>query len=278
MDRVKDKVVVITGAARGIGKATAKLLAQEGAKIAVVDMLEKEGVSVVEEIRKKGYETRCADTDSKNGSDVTGCICKKEGIAEFWKMDVTNEAQVEAVFNEVYKKFGKIDVLINNAGIVGVNMPTHEFPLQEWRKVFEVNVIGVFLCTKHVLPYMIKAESGNIINMSSALGIKGATDVPAYHASKGAVRIMTKEDAVIYAPHHIRVNSVHPGFVWTEMVQATAENFGGIEVARKNLASMHPLGFIADPEDIAYGFLYLASDESKFVTGAEFIIDGGFLL
>lgn len=278
MDRVKDKVVIITGAARGIGKATAQMLAQEGASIAIVDMLAEEGKQTVKEIREKGFETRSTDSDREKDRNTTGSIYWKEAIAEYWKMNVTDEAQVKQVFNEIYDKFGRIDVLVNNAGIVCGDNPTHKFPLEEWKKVMDVNVNGVFLCTKHVIPYMQKAGSGSIINMSSAYGIKGTPEVPAYHASKGTVRIMTKTDAVTYAPENIRVNSVHPGFVWTPMVEETAEQFGGVEMARKNLAARHPIGFIAEPDDIAYGILYLASNEAKFITGLELVIDGGFIL
>lgn len=278
MERVRDKVAIVTGSARGIGKTTAETLAREGAKVAVVDLIEDEGQETVRGIIENGFESKVYEGDEENG--FIGKVKYNKGIAQFWRMDVTSEESVRTVFKEVYEIFGRIDVLVNNAGIVGIDMPTHEFPLDEWKKIFDVNVHGVFLCTKHVIPYMQENGSGSIINISSTYGIRGTEDVPPYHASKGAVRIMTKTDAVIYAKDKIRVNSVHPSFVWTPMVQADAEKFaeGGGEAAKKFLADKHPLKCIADPEDIANGILYLAGDESKFTTGLEFAIDGGFLL
>jgi NAD(P)-dependent dehydrogenase (short-subunit alcohol dehydrogenase family) len=140
-----------------------------------------------------------------------------------------------------------------------------------------VNVKGVFLCTKHAIPYLKKTGSGSIINLSSIYGLVGAPDAPPYHASKGAVRLMSKTDAMIYAPDNIRVNSVHPGFIWTPMVDNFIKSQGlSEEEGKKNLATLHPIGHVGEPDDIAYGILYLASDESKFVTGEELVIDGGY--
>jgi NAD(P)-dependent dehydrogenase (short-subunit alcohol dehydrogenase family) len=139
-----------------------------------------------------------------------------------------------------------------------------------------VNVKGVFFCTKHAVPYMIQAGGGSIVNISSIYGLIGAPDVPPYHASKGAVRLMAKTDALIYAKHRIRVNSVHPGFIWTPMVENYLRSQGDLDEGRKNVAALHPLGRVGEPGDIAYGILYLASDEAKFVTGSELVIDGGY--
>jgi NAD(P)-dependent dehydrogenase (short-subunit alcohol dehydrogenase family) len=155
----------------GIGKACCFLLAKEGAKVAVTDVLYKEGQELAKQIQNTG------------------------GLAEFWHLDVSNEKEVEKVFADIHKKFGKIDVLVNNAGIAGVSKPTHEITEEEWNTVIVVNVKGVFFCTKHVIPYMQKAGGGSIINLSSIYGIVSSGDVPPYHASKGAVRIMTKTDA-----------------------------------------------------------------------------------
>jgi len=190
---------------------------------------------------------------------------------------VAREANVERVFAEVKAKFGRVDILVNNAGISGVNKPTHEVTEAEWDALMAVNVKGVFFCTKHVIPHLKAAGAGSIINLSSVYGIVGAGDVPPYHASKGAVRLMTKNDALIYAPDKIRVNSIHPGFIWTPMV----ENFAAalpvaMEEARKAMAAKHPLGHLGEPEDVAWGIVFLASDESKFVTGSELVIDGGY--
>jgi NAD(P)-dependent dehydrogenase (short-subunit alcohol dehydrogenase family) len=166
---------------------------------------------------------------------------------------------------------------VNNAGISGVNKPTHEITEDEWTRVMDVNVKGVFLCTKHAVDVMKEAGGGSIINLSSIYGIIGAPDIPPYHASKGAVRLMTKTDALLYAGDGIRVNSVHPGYIWTPLVEDLARRSDqGVDAFRRELDSRHPIGHVGEPEDIAYGILYLASDESKFVTGSELVIDGGY--
>lgn len=252
MKRVEGKVAIVTGGALGIGRATCVLLAKEGARAAVTDILDKECQEVVDEIRTF------------------------EGVSKFWHLDVSNEEEVQKVFADIHKTFGKIDVLVNNAGISGVSKPTHEITEEEWDKVMAVNVKGVFFCTKHVIPYMKKTGGGSIINLSSIYGIVSAPDVPPYHASKGAVRIMTKTDAFLYAKDKIRVNSVHPGFIWTPMVENYLKSQGDVEAGRKFLDSLHPIGHIGEPDDIAYGIVYLASDESNFVTGSELVIDGGY--
>ena len=177
----------------------------------------------------------------------------------------------------VKSKFGSINVLVNNAGISGVDKPTHEVTSEEWDHLMAVNVKGVFFCTKHVLPQMMAAKRGSIINLSSIYGLVGAPDVPPYHASKGAVRLMTKTDALTYAAQGIRVNSIHPGFIYTPMVDSYLHSKGGdVETWKKVVGALHPVGHMGDPDDIAYGVLYLASDESKFVTGTELVIDGGY--
>ena len=253
MKRVEGKVAVITGGASGIGKATCLLLAREGAKVAVTDIKDDTGQKVVDEIEAFG------------------------GIAKYWHLDTSNEDNVGGVFNDIVHEFGSLDVLINNAGIAGVNKPTHEISREEWDKVMSVNVSGVFFCTKQAIPLMQKSAGGSIINMSSIYGIIGAADLPPYHASKGAVRLMSKNDALIYAKDNIRVNSIHPGFIWTPLVEELAKDSPiGVEAVRKQLDNRHPIGHVGEPNDVAYGVLYLASDESKFVTGTELIIDGGY--
>jgi len=169
-------------------------------------------------------------------------------------------------------------VLVNNAGSAGTNKPTHEITEAEWDRVQAVNVKGVFFCTKHAIPHMKRAGRGSIINLSSIYGLVGAPDVPPYHASKGAVSLMSKTDALIYAPDKIRVNSVHPGFIWTPMVEHHLHDSGAtdIEAARRDVDLLHPLGHMGEPDDIAWGVVYLASDESKFVTGSQLVIDGGY--
>lgn len=243
---------MVTGGALGIGRATCLLLVREGASVAVTDVLDREGQALADEIKKTG------------------------GKAGFWHMDVAREAEVKKTFGEIAQGFGKIDVLVNNAGISGANKPTHELSEDEWDRVMAVNVKGVFFGTKHAVGHMKRSGGGSIINLSSIYGIISAMDVPPYHASKGAVRLMTKTDALLYARDKIRVNSVHPGYIWTPMVENHLKSVGNVEAGRKMLDELHPLGHIGEAGDIAYGILYLASDESKFVTGSELVIDGGY--
>lgn len=249
MKRTENKVVIVTGGALGIGRETCLLLAKEGAKVAVTDVLDPESRKLVEEINQSG------------------------GHAKFWHLDVTNEKEVENVYAEVVKEFGKLDAIVNNAGIAGVDKPTHELTEKEWDAVMNVNVKGVFFCTKHAIAYMQKAGGGSIVNLSSIYGLVGAGDLAPYHASKGAVRLMSKNDALFYAKDHIRVNSVHPGFIWTPLVEELGKTKTGF---RKKLDSLHPIGHVGEAIDIAYGIIYLISDESKFVTGSELVIDGGY--
>lgn len=187
------------------------------------------------------------------------------------------EASVRSAIDSVKGHFGRIDVLVNNAGIAGANKPTHELTEEEWDEVQRVNVKGVFFCTKHVIPHLKTAGKGSIVNLSSIYGLVSAPDIPPYHASKGAVRLMTKTDALIYAPNQIRVNSIHPGFIWTPLVEEHLKTNGADpEEARKATAALHPIGHMGEPDDIAWAIVYLASDESKFVTGSELVVDGGY--
>ncbi|MFT4530329.1 MAG: NAD(P)-dependent dehydrogenase (short-subunit alcohol dehydrogenase family) [Thalassolituus oleivorans] len=253
MKRVDGKVAIITGSALGIGGATALLLAKEGAKVAITDINDEAGLSLRDEIITAG------------------------GVAQYWHLNTADEDNVKDVFAKVFSEFGSIDILVNNAGIAGANKPTHEITKQEWEAVININVTGVFLCTKYAIPYLQKATTGSIINLSSIYGLVGAADLPPYHASKGAVRLMSKNDALFYAKDNIRVNSVHPGFIWTPLVAAlAADSPEGSEAFKAKLDSLHPIGHVGAPDDIAYGILYLASDESKFVTGSELVIDGGY--
>jgi len=252
MGRVDGKVALITGGARGIGKAAAQVLAAEGASVALTDVLDDEGEAVVRSIRGEG------------------------GTARYWPLDVSDEDEVRGAMAEVADEFGGLDVLVNNAGISGPDKPTDQLTEEEWDRVQAVNVKGVFFCTKHAIPLLRKGAGGSIVNLSSIYGLIGAPDVPPYHASKGAVRLMTKTDSLLYAKEGIRVNSIHPGFVWTPMVESYVESAGDVEAGRAALADLHPLGHVGEPEDVAYGILYLASDEAKFITGAELVIDGGY--
>lgn len=253
MDRIKNKTVIVTGGALGIGKAACIRLAEEGGRVAVTDLKEEEGNQVVAEITENG------------------------GEAAFWKLDVSSEKDVKRVFSEIHDRWNSIDVLVSNAGIAGANKPTDELTEEEWDAVMAVNVKGVFFCTKHAIPYMREASGGSIINLSSIYGIIGAPDIPPYHASKGAVRLMTKTDALLYADDDIRVNSIHPGYIWTPLVEELGKaSEEGVEAFRKQLDSLHPIGHVGEPDDIAWGIVYLASDEAKFLTGSELVIDGGY--
>jgi len=252
MGRLDEQVAIITGAALGIGAATAERFAEEGAHVAVTDVRTDDGKQVARKIRDAG------------------------GDAQFWLLDVSDEEQVRDTFAEIHDHFEGLDILVNNAGISGVNAPTHEVSADDWDRVMDVNVKGVFYCTKHAIPYLKERGAGSIINLSSIYGLVGGPDVPPYHASKGAVRLMTKTDAMLYAEDQIRVNSVHPGYVWTPMVEHHLETMGDVEEGKKQVAALHPLGHMGDPDDVAYGILYLASKEAKFVTGTELVIDGGY--
>jgi len=252
MNRLSGKVAVITGAAVGLGRATAIRMAEEGTSVALLDVREAGGLELVEMLRERGLS------------------------AAWWHCDVSSEAEVRTVVDKVVAHFGRLDILVNNAGVAGVDKPTHEITEAEWDWVQAINVKGVFFCTKHAIPYLKQAGGGSIINLSSIYGLVGGPDVPPYHASKGAVRLMSKTDALIYAADRIRVNSIHPGFIWTPMVEAHLSGQGDLEEGRKATAALHPLGHMGEADDIAWGAVYLASDEAKFVTGAELVIDGGY--
>ena len=254
MERVKGKTCIVTGAALGIGRACALRLADEGASLALFDVLDKDGIALADELHDRGVSAR------------------------YWHVDVSNEKAVTAAIDRVVDHFGRLDVLVNNAGIAGINKPTHEVTEAEWDRVQAVNVKGVFFCVKHAIAHLRRASGGSIINLSSIYGLVGAADVPPYHASKGAVRLMTKTDALIYAGDRIRVNSVHPGFIWTPMVEHHLRDSGATDIgaARHDVDLLHPLGHMGEADDIAWGVVYLASNESKFVTGAELVIDGGY--
>ena len=244
--RVAGKVALISGGSGGIGAATAELLAKEGAAVVIADLLEKEGRLVATSINESG------------------------GQGLFIKLDVTNEASWGSAVDAAVSNFGKLDILVNNAGV------SHRAGLEDttsdaWDKVIDVNVKGVFLGTKAVIPAMRAAGGGSIINISSIYGLVGSVTSTAYHASKGAVRIFNKSTAIQYASENIRANSVHPGFVDSPMTRAHHDN---PNIHQERVSKM-PLGRMGEPEDIAAGILYLASDESSFVTGAELVIDGG---
>lgn len=251
MDRVKGKVAIVTGGAGGLGRAQARLLAKEGAKVVVTDTGVVQGKKVAQEINGQG------------------------GEAVFIQHDVSNETQWQKVIHDTLEQFGRLDILVNNAGVM-VWKKIEDTSLDEWRWLMGVNLDGVFLGTKHAMGAMKKTGGGSIINISSVAGIVGTLDTSAYHASKGGVRVFTKAAALECSKagydYNIRVNSIHPGVIKTPMVDELMKD----EEKMKTALSWHPIGHFGEPDDIANGVLYLASDESKFVTGAELVIDGGW--
>ncbi len=253
MDRVKGKVAIVTGAASGIGEATAKLLAREGARVAVVDINDSDGRRVVREIKAAG------------------------GIAAFWHMDVSRAAEVEQVFGEIFKKYRQINILVNNAGVGGMRGAAHKVPLAELERVMTVNLTGPFLCTKYAVPFLSRSGGGSVVNVASVYGIIGG-DTPVYEASKGALRSMSKSDAIVLRKHNIRVNSVHPGNIWTPLFEKIEKELGGIpEETSKIISAPVPAARMGRPEEVAYGILFLASDEASYVNGTELLIDGGMV-
>lgn len=252
MNRVASKVAVVTGGAVGIGRACVERLAEEGAAVAILDVLDGEGKALAAALQARGLR------------------------AGYWHANVASESEVAGAIGAAAAQFGGLHVLVNNAGISGANKPTHELTEAEWDQVQSVNVKGVFFCTKHAIPHLKRAGAGSIINLSSIYGLVGGPDVPPYHAAKGAVRLMSKTDALLYAPDRIRVNSLHPGFIWTPMVEKHLKSLGDVETGRQAVAALHPLGHLGEPDDIAWAVVYLASEESKFVTGSELVVDGGY--
>lgn len=250
MTRLNDKVIAITGAAGGLGSAIARRCTDEGARIILLD---RDG-DAVEALA------------SSIGNQAIARVC-----------DVSAESSVRATLSEAVNVVGRLDVLVNNAGIEGPNKPTDQLSLEEWERVMAVNSTAVFLMTKHAIPYLRESGGGSIINISSIYGIVGGGDIPPYHASKGAVRLMSKNDALTYAAENIRVNSIHPGFILTEMVHRYIDDSGlELDAAREALNAAHPLG-TGSPDDIAWGVVYLASDQARWITGSELVIDGGYL-
>jgi|CXWL01.1.fsa_nt_gi NAD(P)-dependent dehydrogenase (short-subunit alcohol dehydrogenase family) len=251
MGRVAGKVTLVTGGGLGLGRASALLLAQEGARVVVTDVKESEGKRVADEIVDAG------------------------GEAIFLRHDVASEADWRRALETTLSRFGRLDVLVNNAG-VALAADVEHTSLEQWRWLMSINLDGVFLGTKAAIEAMKRAGGGSIINLSSIAGIVGAPGLAAYCASKGAVRNFTKSVALHCAQAGIRVNSIHPGYIWTPMVENFMAEQADPAAARKAAAAAHPLGHMGEPNDIAYGVLYLASNESKFVTGAELVIDGGY--
>jgi len=237
--RLDGKVAVVTGSARGIGHA-------------VVDAFVAEGATVVATGRRPDRPE-----DLPAG-------------AEYRQLDVADEAQWRALVSEVIQRHGHIDILVNNAGIIAYD-PLHELSTEEWNTVVAVNQTGTWLGMREVIPHMIQQGGGSIINVSSIWGNAAVAGAHAYHATKGAVRNMSKNAAITYAKQNVRINSLHPGFIWTPLTQAQDPDVNDYVV------SMTPMGRAGRPEEIAAGCVFLGSDEASFVTGSELVIDGGYL-
>ena len=249
MTRLAGKVALISGAARGMGAAEARLFAREGARVVLGDVLAGEGKAVEAEIAAKG------------------------GQAAFVALDVTREEDWTRAVALAESRFGALHVLVNNAGIGSPSSRVEDTTREAWDRVMEVNATGVFLGTKAALPAMRRAGGGSIVNISSQLGLVGTEEsTPQYTASKGAVRLLTKTTALQYAKEGIRVNSVHPGPIITPMTERRRAD----PATYQRMLSRIPLGRYGEADDVAYAVLYLASDEASFVTGSEMVIDGGW--
>ena len=252
MPRLEGKVALISGGARGQGAVEARMFVQEGARVVIGDILDDLGMQVQAEINEVGGE----------------CL--------YAHLDVTSESDWQNAVEAAVSQFGKLDVLVNNAGIgsprnaAGERMTIEALTEDQWDLVMDVNAKGVFLGTKAAIPEMLKAGGGSIINISSVAGLVGGT-TSAYGASKGAVRLLTKSTAIQYARDGIRCNSVHPGVIITDMTAGMLAD----EAGRESNLARHPIGRLGVSEDVAYGVLFLASDESSFMTGSELVIDGG---
>ena len=251
MDRVKGKVAIVTGGAGGLGRAEAILLADEGARVVVTDIDEAAIEKISSEIHRRG------------------------GTGLPIRHDVTSESDWSRVIDKTLAAFEKLDILVNNAGVIFYRK-IEDTSLAEWRALMSVNLDGVFLGVRFAIEAMKKTGGGSIINIASVAGLIGNPDAAAYHASKGGVRSLTKAAAIECSKagygYNIRVNSIYPGVIETAMADPLKQD----EVKYKTALSWHPIGHFGEPEDVANGVLYLASDESKFLTGSELVIDGGW--
>lgn len=246
----KDKVVFVTGASSGIGRATALAFAENGARVALADWQEDAGQSISNKISQSG------------------------GESFFVKCDVSREDDIRRAISETVKRFGRLDCAFNNAGIEGQVASTANCSNENWEKVININLRGVWLCMKHQIPEMIKAGGGAIVNCSSIAGVVGFEGIPAYVASKHGVLGLTKTAALEYARQNIRINAVCPGVIQTPMIDRFT---GGGEKEKQGLIEGEPMGRMGQPEEIASAVLWLCSSDSSFVTGHPLIVDGGWV-
>ncbi len=248
MNRLEGRVALITGAASGIGRATAQRLADEGAAVLITDIQVEAGDAAAREINSGG------------------------GKAAFFKHDVTSETEWEAACAAAVEEFGGLDILVNNAGMGDIK-PIEETTLAEWDRTVAIDQTGVFLGMKSAAPHLKASEHASVINISSIFGTSGGFGVsPAYHAAKGAVRTLTKNVALHWATDGIRVNSIHPGFIATPILEQSRDT-----PIWDGMTALTPMGTLGRPEDVAAGVAYLASDDAAFITGLELYIDGGYM-
>lgn len=252
MNRLRNKVALITGAAQGLGEAMAVQFAREGATVVVTDINDAKGHEVVGEIKEEG------------------------GAALFIHHDVSREDHWRKVISEAMRHYAKLDVLVNNAGVM-MEGTVEASKFEDWRWLMSINLDGVFLGTREGIKAM-KDHGGSIINLSAVEGLVGDQNQAAYNASKGGVRMLTKSAALYCARegNHIRVNSIHPGYIWTPMVENYLKERGDLQEERRKLEQQHPGGHFGEAADVAWAAVYLASDESGFVNGTELVIDGGY--
>ena len=248
MNRLEGRVALVTGAASGIGKATAKRLAEEGAAVLVTDIQVEAGEATVAELREQGAR------------------------AAFARHDVTSESDWEAVVATAVEEFGSLDILVNNAGMGDIK-PIEETTVEEWHRTVDIDQLGVFLGMKVAADALKNSGHGSVVNVSSIFGTSGGFGVsPAYHAAKGAVRTLTKNVALHWATEGVRVNSIHPGFIATPILEQSRNT-----PIWDGMVDLTPMGRLGTPEEIAAGVAFLASDDASFVTGLELYVDGGFI-
>lgn len=247
--KLKNKVVIITGAGSGIGRSTAILFAKEGAKVVV------------------------ADIDVKGGKETVHLIKNNKNVF-FVKTNVSKERDCKRLIEETIKKYGKIDILFNNAGVY-LRKKITEMDESDWNKIIDINLKSIFLCSKYVIPEMIKQNKGIIINTASTLGLVGEPECGAYCASKGGIIALTKSMATEYASDNIRVNCICPGPIDTPMLRKYLSSSKNSERVKEELENWVPLGRMGTPEEIASTALFLASDESSYITGTTIVVDGG---
>jgi cyclopentanol dehydrogenase len=244
LDRLKDKVAIVTGGGAGIGGGISRVFAREGASVVVAEIDDDIGAKAESEIRASG------------------------GVASFIRTDVSKEADIRSMIERTVAVFGGIDILVNNAGI-GIGKTVEQSSIEEWDLMIGVNVRSTFLTMKYVIPHMRARAGGSIINIGSLFALRAAPSYAVYHATKGAIRQLTKSTALAHAAEGIRVNVVHPGLIETP---ASTRDMVAQNIAAANLG---PMGRWGQPEEIAYGCVFLASDEAKFVTGIDLAVDGG---